>query len=585
MTDPEPSRETLIAQVRALHALVERQRFYIGSMEASRFWKLRNAVFRVCERFGWRRDPLPVPTAVEQAVERAALGDAYQLYRAARVRTPYELETIRSMVRLFAVKDPFDVIVDARTANGDDLDATLRSLDVQLYPHWNVHVVRADAAAPDATAALVMPLVAGDRLEPDALLALALEFGDKAADAVYADSDRWVDDVGLDPSFKPDWSPETFLTRDYVGRAVAFRRAGLTRVGVADVYEPDRRFEALLRLGIAGERIEHVPDVLVHLADVPERIDLARRAALVHDVLASRGEMATVEAAGDGLDVRFAVAGERVLIVIPTRDRADLLERCLHSLFGLTRYERFEVVVVDNESVEPATEQLLAEWRRREPERCFVLRDDGPFNFSRLNNVAVRWRPSDVVVLLNNDTEVISPDWLEAMLGQARRPAVGAVGALLLYEDGTVQHGGVMLGGVLGLAGHAYRYHTLDRDSECAALRFDTNYLAVTGACLMVERRKYDQVGGLDEAYAVAYNDVDLCAKLRRAGYRNVVAPRARLYHHESKSRGADDTPEKRARGFRESELFRTRWPEWSARDPYYNPNLTLAAEDFSIRR
>ena len=186
--------------------------------------------------------------------------------------------------------------------------------------------------------------------------------------------------------------------------------------------------------------------------------------------------------------------------------------------------------------------------------------------------------------MLNNDTEVIAGDWMTAMLGQARRPQIGAVGALLLYGDGTIQHAGVVLGGVLTLAGHAYRFLDPAREATNERLVLDTNYLAVTGACLMVARSKYLEVGGLDEALAVSYNDVDFCLKLRAAGYRNVMVPRARLYHYESKSRGRDDTKRKVALASSESQAIRTRWPEWSRRDPYYNPNLTLDVEDFSVQ-
>jgi GT2 family glycosyltransferase len=212
-----------------------------------------------------------------------------------------------------------------------------------------------------------------------------------------------------------------------------------------------------------------------------------------------------------------------------------------------------------------------------------VIRDDRAFNYSALNNAAVAATSAPYVVLLNNDTEVIEPGWMTAMLGQARRRSIGAVGALLLYPDGLVQHAGVVLGGVLGLAGHAYRGYSVD-DRAPLALRYDTNYLAVTGACLMVAKHKYEEVRGLDEAFAVAFNDVDLCLKLWRAGYRNVVVPRARLYHYESRSRGRDDTPAKRIRARTESDELRRRWPEVALADPYYNSNLTLAAEDFSLR-
>jgi GT2 family glycosyltransferase len=286
-----------------------------------------------------------------------------------------------------------------------------------------------------------------------------------------------------------------------------------------------------------------------------------------------------------GLDVRYSVPDdERVAVIIPTRDRADLLEHCLQSVFARTSHPSFEVIVVDNGSREAATLELFDRWRERAPERFRVIEDSEPFNFARLNNRAVRETNAPYVLLLNNDTEVIAPEWMTAMLGQARRAGIGAVGALLLYDDGTIQHAGVVLGGVLSLAGHVYRYQDPQRVVANERLLLDTNYLAVTGACLMVARSKYEEVGGLDETLAVSYNDIDFCLKLHAAGYRNVVVPRARLYHYESKSRGRDDTKTKFALAVNERDELCRRWPQLAQRDPYYNANLTLDIEDFSIR-
>jgi GT2 family glycosyltransferase len=390
--------------------------------------------------------------------------------------------------------------------------------------------------------------------------------------------------VPSEPWFKPDWSPETLLTRDYVGRICVIRRELLERAGgVRDLFETAAWFEALLRVTELTGRVVHVAQVLCHryVGNAVREHDLA---LAVEVTLRRRGEAADLCVVEGGVDVRFVVPGdERVCVIVPTRDRADLLGPCIASIFARTAYANFEVLVVDNGSREAATLDLLAGWEQREPVRFRVLRDALPFNYSRLNNEAARATAAPYVLLLNNDTEVIAPDWIEAMLGQARRPAVGAVGALLLYPDGTVQHGGVVLG-ILGLAGHAHRFLPGNTDGYGGALQLDTNYLAVTGACLMVEKRKYFQVGGLDESLAVSYNDVDLCLNLHRAGYRNVFVPRAKLYHYESKSRGGDDTPAKVARAMEEVETIRKRWPEWAARDPYYNPNLTVDAEDFGLR-
>jgi GT2 family glycosyltransferase len=603
--DDEPTRETLVAQIGALRALVERQRLYIGSMRASRFWQLRDRVFAL---FG-KRDPLPVATPAERAITEAAMGDAYQLFRLRTRRSEADAEWLRGLAELLAVREPIDLVLDVRHADGAACDATLASIRAQIYPHWRVRVwldpARGEHVAWLASATAADPRVhaepwdgvtlgdgvglcaidAGDLLEPEALLLLAIALH-RGADVAYTDEDRLRADGVCDrPRFKPDWSPETELTRDYVGRLCAIRTSVLREAGGVDPAAGSAAwYDALLRATERTEKVAHEPSVMIHRSESGPHVAAADRAGALERAFARRGEQATARVAGGDVRVEFvAPAEERVAVIVPTRDRAVLVDTCIGSVFERTTHRAYEVIVVDNGSVEASTRDVFARWAAREPERFRVVRDEGAFNFSRLNNVAVRSTDAPYVVLLNNDTEVIATEWMTAMLGQARRPAIGAVGALLLYADGTVQHAGVTLGGVLGLAGHAYRGFAPGAPDAPEALRYDTNYLAVTGACLMASRAKIEQVGGLDEAFAVAFNDVDLCLKLHAAGYRNVVVPQARLFHYESKSRGSDDTRAKQARAFEESEMLRTRWPALALRDPYYNPNLTLAAEDFSV--
>ncbi len=609
--DGERSNELLLAQVAYLYSLVQRQRRELEAMRVSRFWRLRNAWFALKRRFGIGPvdDPLEVSGEDVRIAELASLGDPYQLFRQQHRLRVEDVEQMRSMVRFLPEPVAFALIVDARGRRSDAVETTLRSLREQVYEAWTARVLVAEPpddavlarlhalAAEDArivvvasgddrigTSDVIGRLDPGDRLEAHALFELALALQD-GSDVAYSDEDRFDDhNVPADPWFKPDWSPETLLTRDYVGAICVMRRSAFERAGgVRDVFETAKWYEALLRVGEHTDRVAHVARVLCHrhAANLADNRDVA---LAVEVALRRRGEAAAVNAVEAGVEVRFAVPGdERVCVIVPTRDRSDLLGPCLASVFERTAYPSFEVLVVDNGSREPATKELFARWEQAQPERFGVLRDPSPFNFSRLNNEAVRATGARFVVLLNNDTEVVSSDWMEAMLGQARRPQIGAVGALLLYPDGTVQHGGVVLG-ILGLAGHAHRFLPVNARGYHGGLALDTNYLAVTGACLMVEKRKYEEVGGLDEGLAVSYNDVDLCLKLRRRGYRNVFVPRARLWHHESESRGDDDTPAKVARAMEEVGLIRRRWPTWVARDPYYNPNLTVGAEDFSLR-
>jgi O-antigen biosynthesis protein len=582
-----PSRETLVAQIEALKALVERQRLFIGSMRASHFWKLRNAFFALRTRFGNGIEPLHPPTAAEIATEAAAFGDPYQLFRIRERRSIADLDWLRGFVRLLAFRDPIEVIVDARNASASDLAATEGSLRDQVFPYWHLRVITAAEDSVSFNPALpVCALDAGDLLEPDALLSLAIELND-GADVVYTDEDHLdAEGVPREPSFKPGWSPETALTRDYVGRLCAICGPLLVAAGGLDsTHGAAMWYDAVLRVTEQTQNVAHVARVLIHRRYRNPRLPATDAICAVRRALVRRGEDAEARATAAGIEVRYSVPDtERVSVLIPTRDRADLLERCLQSVFERTTHSSFDVIVIDNGSTEASTQALFDRWRDRWPERFRVVEDPAPFNYSRLNNQGVAATDAPYVVLLNNDTEVIAPEWMTAMLGQARRPQIGAVGAVLLYEDGTIQHAGVVLGGVLSLAGHAYRFVDPQRLIGEERLTLDTNYLAVTGACLMVARRKYEEVGGLDETLAVSYNDVDFCLKLRAAGYRNVMVPRARLYHYESKSRGRDDTKRKVAVATNESETIRRRWPDWSRRDPYYNPNLTLDAEDFSFR-
>jgi GT2 family glycosyltransferase len=584
---PDPSRETLVAQIRALTAVVRRQRLYIGSMRASRFWQLRNAFFALRRRLTGRPDPLPLTTSADLAVAAAAFGDAYQLLRIRERRSDAELESLCNVMRSLDYRYCITVIVNGSRFSAAELDATLASLGAQLYPDVIVRVLKEawELLSLDSDSAVCV-IEAGDLLETDALLSLAFALHD-GADVVYCDEDR-LDENGVprSPSFKPDWSPETELTQLYVRGLCVFRGSTLAAVGGFDVRHGSAMIDdAVLRVTEVSDRVAHVARVLYHRRSTAKASEAGDIEGAVGRALARRREIAELYPTVSGIDVRFAVPeDDRVTVIIPTRDRADLLERCLRALFERTTHCEFDVIIVDNGSRQEATRTLLDRWRSQHPQRFRILDDPAAFNYSRLNNEAVAQTVAPYVVLLNNDTEVIAPDWMTAMLGQARRSPIGAVGALLLYEDGTVQHAGVVLGGVLSLAGHAYRFADPKQHAANGRLLFDTNYLAVTGACLMVAREKYLEVGGLDESLAVSYNDIDFCLKLHQAGYRNVVVPRATLYHYESKTRGRDDTQRKLALAIRESDEIRRRWPQWVRRDPYYNPNLTLDSEDFSVR-
>jgi GT2 family glycosyltransferase len=252
-------------------------------------------------------------------------------------------------------------------------------------------------------------------------------------------------------------------------------------------------------------------------------------------------------------------------------------------VFERSTYPDIEVILLDNGSRDPASLRTFGTWAAAEPKRLRIVPYDVPFNFPRINNYAVGHTTGAYLLFLNNDTEVVTTDWIEAMVEQAQRPPIGCVGAKLLYPDDTVQHAGVVVG-LGGVAGHSHKHYPASAPGYFYTLQTTNNYSAVTAACMMMRRDVFDRVGGFDESLAIAFNDVDLCLRVRGAGYRNVYLPHVVLYHHESKSRGYEDTAEKLARFAEEQKTMLARWRTADACDPYYNPNLTRMTEDYAIR-
>jgi GT2 family glycosyltransferase len=363
-------------------------------------------------------------------------------------------------------------------------------------------------------------------------------------DLIYSDEDR-LDATGhrIDPWFKPGWVEESFWSSPWLGALSLWRMSWLRHAGLP-LPPADAQGRWRWQLAALEQRpqISHVPLVLVHagpaLQPDPEalRQHLQRQGEAIAAVQPHR-QLAGCLALQWQLPQRWSCS-----VIIPTRDRADLLEQCLVSLWNTTADARaagldLEILVVDNGSIEPATEGLLQRWQPR----IQVLCCNEPFNWSRLNNLAAAQATGELLLLLNNDIEATQPGWLEAMAAQALRPQVGCVGAVLLYPDGTIQHGGVVVGLHSG-ADHAYRDLEPDHGVHRGRSRLLTGWGAVTGACLMVRRVLLAEVGGLDEGLPVEFNDVDLCVRLGQLGYRHVVPPEAVLVHHESQSRDAEES-------------------------------------------
>jgi GT2 family glycosyltransferase len=381
----------------------------------------------------------------------------------------------------------------------------------------------------------------------------------------------------------------------YTGHLAVLRRALVVEAGGFRAgFEGSQDYDLVLRITERTQRIAHVPRVLYHWRIHPQStaaggeskryaFEAGRKA--IEEAIARRGEPGRVEElpeAGSYV-VRYAIRDPgKVTVIVPTRDHGDDVDRCLASIFAHASYPQFEVVIVDNGSTERASLATFERWAGAE-KRVRILRHAVPFNFAEINNYAAAQTAGRYLLFLNNDTEVITADWMEAMVEQAQRPSIGAVGAKLLFPDGTVQHAGVVTG-IGGVAGHGHKYADGSTGGYFNVVRTANNYSAVTGACLMVRRDAFERAGGFDERLAIAFNDVDFCLRLRAFGLYNIYLAHVVLYHYESKSRGADDEGAKRARFHGERDRMRERWGAALACDPHYSPHLTVTTEDFAIR-
>jgi glycosyltransferase involved in cell wall biosynthesis/2-polyprenyl-3-methyl-5-hydroxy-6-metoxy-1,4-benzoquinol methylase len=413
---------------------------------------------------------------------------------------------------------------------------------------------------------------------------------------IYSDEDKInANGFRYDPYFKCELNYELLLAQNMICHLAVYKRDLLMevkgfRVGLEGAQDYDLALRVFEKVG--AQKILHIPKVLYHWRAISGSTalnidqknyatDAARRAVAEHLVRSGRGGLISEAPKAPFMNrVRYPLPEHLPLvsIIIPTRDKADLLNNCLNSIFSNTTYENYELIVVDNGSIEVATKELFD---RQPKDKVCIVRDDLPFNYSRLNNLAVKHAKGDVVCLMNNDIEILTSDWLEEMVSFALQEDIGCVGAKLLYPDGRLQHGGVILG-LGGVAGHSHKYLSKYLPGYFHRAMLHQSFSAVTAACLVVNREVWNQVGGLDEDFAVAFNDVDFCLRVREAGYRNVWTPYAEMIHHESLSRGPEDNPKKVARFNRETSKMKERWSDKLFKDPAYSPNLTLDFEDFS---
>jgi glycosyltransferase involved in cell wall biosynthesis len=546
-----------------------------------------------------------------------------------------DIRALKKQVPRLSLHPVVSIIITVQAPNELFLRAAIDSVIGQIYPHWELLLVgdftedtpsytivdqyrkkhnqikiisansnvgiasTLNSALALAEGTFVTRINQHDLIASHALFFLVQEICKHPdADLIYSDEDN-IDDANKrhHPRFKPDWNPDLFFSHNYFGNLTLYRLAHVLALGgYSSGYEGAEEYELSLRYlrDISKAYIRHIAMVLCHKRIANHTLALSSSHLSNECIAHQSGKRAlTAYFKSDGTIVedgpalgfyrlRHPLPEHRPLvsIIIPTRDQLAILKKCIASIQQKTDYVNWELLIVDNQSIEVETHRYFAHIQN--DSRIKVIDYDKPFNYSALNNFASQYAQGEIFALLNNDVEVIDKEWLSEMVSHAIRPGVGAVGAKLLYANGTVQHAGVILG-LGGVAGHAHKHLKSDDFGYCHRAVVAQNFSAVTGACLVVRKECYQAVGGLNEPdLAVALNDIDFCLKLLAAGYRNVFTPFAQLYHHESISRGANDTPEKNAIFSREFEYMKRTWGQRLLQDPAYNPNLTMSYENFS---
>lgn len=442
---------------------------------------------------------------------------------------------------------------------------------------------------------------------------------DKSVDFIYTDEDKLDQNyMYFDPYFKPDFSPETLECNNYITHFVVVKKDLIDKIGMLDSkYNGAQDFDFVLRATEKSKKIVHIPKVLYHwrvhrestafLPDTkPYAFEAGKRAVEAH--LNRIGKKANVEESQDvpgAYKINYEIVGNpNVTIIIPNKDNIKLLKRCINSILKLTTYKNYEIFIIENNSIKNTTFKYYKKIAKNNKikilnynkntimdlngERKLELDNNEnsklEFNYSSLINFGVKNSKSDFILQLNNDTLLLTPNWLEIFIGYAQNKEIGAVGARLYYPDKTIQHAGIILG-INGIAGNALVNLPYGKHAYFGIEAITRNVSAVTGACLFCRRNLYEEVGFMDnKKFKVAFNDVDFCLKLLERGYRNIYNPYIELIHYESKTRGYEDSPEKIKRFEKETENFRKRWSKLLRNDPYYNPNLSRKTVNYDIK-
>lgn len=552
-----------------------------------------------------------------------------------KINEQYQADQVKSEIQKFHVKPKISVIVPIYNVEKKWLLACINSVTDQYYSNWELILIDDNSIDPHvkgvmeayaekdkrikclyrkenghisqatndglaiAKGEFVSFLDNDDTLAPFALYEVVkCLIENPKAEIIYSDEDK-INAAGerISPFFKPDWSPDTLLSQNYICHLFTVKKSLIDKVGgLRSEYNGAQDYDLALRCTEQTDQIYHIPKILYHwrmiqasTAENPESklyaFEAGRRA--LEDTLSRRGLAGKVsdgKAYGTYI-INYEVTGSpRVSILIPTKDNASDLKVCIESIRHRSGDVAYEIIVIDNNSEEIETFELFKYYENEMAGKFKVLAMPIPFNYSRLNNEAANIAQGDYLLMLNNDIEILTDNWLGIMLGYAEQKHIGAVGAKLYYPDNTIQHSGVVLG-IGGVAGHSHKCYGRNEYGYFSRLIIPANYAGVTGACLLVSKSKFFAVGGLNEAdLAVAFNDVDFCIKLIKTGYYNVCLPQVEAYHYESKSRGTEDTAKKQQRFLGEINYMKQHWSDILDHDPFYNPNLTLEREDFGFK-
>ena len=573
--------------------------------------------------------PLPLGELIGQNTED------YNLWIAENTLSQNELNKAKHDIELMPYKPVFSILVPIYNTDPEYLLPMIESVRNQIYPYWQLCLV--DDSSPKT---YLKRILEHEALQDDRISiqlndvnqgisvttndALAMAKGDYIAlldhddeisvDAlyenakvinqysdvglIYSDEDKMeMDGSRLEPYFKPDFSPDLLHTNNYICHFTVIKKSIADHIGgFREGLDGSQDHDIIIRAIAEAERVVHIPKILYHWRKIPGSTAVEYDSKSYAWEAGRKAVEDQLQKQEDGVRVEFGtlkgtyrvhreIHGEPLVsIIIPFKDKPELLDSCLNSILNRSSYRNIEIIGVSNNSEQDLTFKRMQHFAELDSRIRFIEKNI-PFNFSALCNYGVGQAKGDYILLLNNDIEIISPDWVEQLLQNAQRPEVGAVGGKLLYPDGRIQHAGVVTG-MVGAAGHPHKFFPDNHIGYHGRLHMAYNVSAITGAMMMIKTSKFKDAGGFDEDnLAVAYNDIDLCLKLLKRGYYNLFTPHAKATHHESISRGYEDTDEKMQRLLKEQRHFLTTWADFlKSGDPFYNPNLSLKNERFSLK-